>query len=52
MNDLNVSRITATNYLNELVETGFVEKRKVGRSNYYINIALNAILTGEGLKDA
>ncbi|GAC1375425.1 MAG: hypothetical protein NVSMB40_13370 [Aquirhabdus sp.] len=52
MNDLNVSRITATNYLNELVETGFVEKRKVGRSNYYINIALNAILTGEGLQDA
>jgi Fic family protein len=51
MHDLSVSRITATNYLNELVESGFVEKRKIGRSNYYINIALNAILTGEALND-
>lgn len=51
MSDLNVSRLTATRYLNELTSTGFVEKRKVGRSNYYINIALNAILTGESLRD-
>lgn len=51
MHDLSVSRITATNYLNELVDSGFVEKRKIGRSNYYINIALNAILTGETLND-
>jgi Fic family protein len=49
MQDLRVSRLTATLYLNELVKTGFLEKRKIGRSNYYINIALNAILTGEGL---
>jgi Fic family protein len=51
MRDLKVSRLTATRYLNELAETGFVEKRKVGRSNYYINIALNAILTRENLRD-
>jgi Fic family protein len=51
MRDLNVSRLTATRYLNELTKTGFVEKRKIGRSNYYINLALNAMLTGENLRD-
>lgn len=43
--DLNVSRLTATKYLDALVAGGFLEKRKIGRANYYINIALNAILT-------
>jgi Fic family protein len=43
--DLKVSRLTATKYLEALVEGGFVGKVKVGRSNYYINLALNAILT-------
>ncbi len=52
MRDLKVSRLTATRYLNELTASGFVEKRKVGRSNYYINLALNTILTGENLRDA
>lgn len=46
-NDLNVSRLTATKYLDALAEGGFVLKRKVGRSNFYINLALYAILTGE-----
>jgi Fic family protein len=44
MRDLNVSRLTATKYLDVLAEGGFLEKRKVGRINYYINIALNQIL--------
>jgi len=44
MRDLNVSRLTATRYLDTLAEDGFLEKRKVGRINYYINIALNQIL--------
>ena len=44
MRDLNVSRLTATKYLDALAEAGFLEKRKVGRINYYINIALNEIL--------
>lgn len=44
MRDLNVSRLTATRYLDVLAEDGFLEKRKVGRINYYINIALNQIL--------
>ena len=43
--DLNVSRITATKYLDALAEAGFLEKRKIGRSNYYMNVALTEILT-------
>jgi Fic family protein len=42
--DLKVSRMTATKYLEELVAGGFISKHKGGRSNYYINIALNQIL--------
>lgn len=49
--DLKVSRLTATRYLNELADTGFVEKRRIGRSNYYINLTLNQILTGGHLRD-
>lgn len=44
--DLNVSRLTATKYLDALTEGGFLSKKKVGRSNYYINVALAAILAG------
>lgn len=43
-NDLQVSRLTATKYLDALTETGFLEKQKVGRTNYYINHALTRIL--------
>ena len=42
--DLKVSRITATKYLEALTEGGFLKKQKMGRGNYYINIALNSIL--------
>ncbi|MBP9941907.1 MAG: Fic family protein [Comamonas sp.] len=42
--DLKVSRLTATKYLDVLTETGFLEKQKIGRSNYYINHALTGIL--------
>ena len=38
--DLNVSRITAAIYLNSLAKTGFLEKKKMGVSNYYINTPL------------
>lgn len=37
MTDLQVGRITATRYLDRLSEAGFLEKQKVGRSNYYLN---------------
>lgn len=42
--ELGVSRQTATSYLDTLVDGGFLRKHKVGRSNYYINLALDQIL--------
>jgi Fic family protein len=48
--DLNVSRLTAIKYLDALAAGGFLLKRKVGRSNFYINLSLNAILTGEEMQ--
>jgi len=45
--DLGVSRITATKYLEALTEGGFVQKQKIGRSNYYVNRALNAVLAAK-----
>ncbi|MBS0217721.1 MAG: Fic family protein [Proteobacteria bacterium] len=45
--DLNVSRLTATRYLDALAADGFLRKRRIGRSNYYINEPLFRILTGE-----
>lgn len=45
MKDLNVSRITATKYLDQLVEHGYLHKEKIGRSNYYINQPLFALLS-------
>ena len=47
--DLEVSRLTATRYLEALVAGGFLVKRKIGRSNYYINQPLYGILTGEAM---
>ncbi len=44
--DLGVSRLTATKYLDALDAAGFVQKNKIGRSNYYVNVALNQILLG------
>ena len=43
--DLAVSRITAAKYLDRLGQAGFVRKQKIGKSNYYINEALFALLT-------
>lgn len=45
--DLGVSRLTASKYLETLTKSGFLTKRKVGRSNYYINSALADVLVGE-----
>ena len=42
--DLNVSRLTASKYLEALTEGGFLEKRRLGRSNYCINTALCQLL--------
>lgn len=43
--DLGVSRITAAKHLDTLAANGFVEKRKIGRKNFYINHPLFALLT-------
>ena len=43
--DINVSRLTASKYLDALTAGGFLEKKRLGRSNYYINIALYRLLT-------
>ena len=44
VNDLNVSRITAANYLNKLADDGLLRKSKIGTGNYYINESLFKIL--------
>lgn len=49
--ELQVTRVTATRYLDALAADGFLEKRRVGRTNYYVNVALNAILTGARMRD-
>jgi Fic family protein len=48
MDDLGVSRITATKYLDELVNTGLLDKTKVGRSNFYINTPLMRLFLERG----
>ncbi len=44
-NDLGITRITAAKHLDALAAKGFVEKRKVGRSNFYVNRPLVGLLT-------
>lgn len=44
--DIQVSRLTATKYLDTLARDGFLRKQKIGRSNYYVNLALVEILIG------
>ncbi|MET0356661.1 MAG: Fic family protein, partial [Cellvibrio sp.] len=43
INDLSISRLTATKYLEQLVEIKLLKKEKIGRSNYYINQPLLAL---------
>jgi len=43
--DLGVSRITAAKHLDTLAKSGFVEKKKIGRTNFYINRPLFNLLT-------
>lgn len=43
-NDLGVSRITASKYLNKLAKDGLLKKEKLGTGNYYINEKLIEIL--------
>jgi Fic family protein len=47
-NDLGVSRPTATRYLDELANSGFLLKCRTGRNNYYINKPLVALFFEKG----
>lgn len=43
--DLQISRLTATKYLDQLADAGYLEKQKIWRSNYYINKPLFDLLS-------
>lgn len=45
MKDLQVTRITATRYLEAITELGLLKKQKIGRDNFYINTNLFALLS-------
>jgi Fic family protein len=45
INDLDVTRITATKYLDELAQLGILHKIKIGRDSYYINKDLFDLLS-------
>lgn len=47
--DVQVHRNTAMNYLNKLSDIGLLEKVRMGKENYYINIALYRLLA-DGVK--
>lgn len=42
--ELGVTRLTASKYLDQLTEHSFLEKHKLGRSNYYVNRQLFEVL--------
>lgn len=43
--DLQITRLTATKYLDQLAEAGYLEKQKIWRSNYYVNRPLFNLLS-------
>jgi len=45
VSELNISRVTASGYLNKLAEDGVLKKQKEGKSNYYLNEELVRLLT-------
>ena len=49
--DLAISRITAAKHLDALAVNGFVEKKKIRRTNFYINRPLFNLLTQISLND-
>lgn len=50
--ELQISRPTATRYLNGLVETGLVDKIKIGRTHYYMNRPLIDLFLGVSKYDS
>ncbi len=52
MQDLQVTRATATKYLEAIVSAGLLSKHKKGKENYYVNDALFGLLLNVGTKTA
>lgn len=50
MKDMMVQRKTATKYLDMIVNAGLLEKIKMGRNNYYINMKLMELFLNHGSK--
>ncbi|GHV16864.1 hypothetical protein AGMMS49938_17250 [Fibrobacterales bacterium] len=50
MQDLSISRLTATRYLNELTRIGVLKKEKMGKNNYYVNTELFKFFINVGEK--
>ncbi len=48
--ELAVSRITASKYLDQLTRIGLLRKQKMGKTNFYINEPLFALLSGVTLE--
>lgn len=48
MEELGISRITATRYLDELAGISVLRKEKIGKENYYINKGLFSLLANVG----
>ena len=48
--ELGVSRPTASKYLEQLTSAGFVVKQRMGKTNFYINEPLFALLSGVSLE--
>ena len=44
MNDLDISRNTAIRYLEQLEKADLIERKKVGRDNFYVNKSLIHLL--------
>ncbi|MCU7512354.1 MAG: Fic family protein [Ignavibacteria bacterium] len=51
MKDINVTRLTARRYLDELVELGLLEKQKIWRTYFYINTPLYQMFKGETVQE-
>lgn len=48
--ELEVSRITAAKYLNQLSDAGILRKQKVGKTNFYVNESLFTLLSNVALE--
>jgi len=46
--ELGVSRVTATKYLGQLTEKGFLRRKKKGRTYYFVNVQLYTLFAGGG----